>query len=152
MKNQEPLKENQNQPVDIVKIILDSRTEEKQAKKTPVDIPKEFTSEDFFLENNPHGLMRKATFKFLIDNLKAAELKEFKLVLSKLNANEYFEFSPVPYGNGPVEMLYAQISGWRGREKFKIPAVDNVQKFLSHYHTLRFQCSFSFEELYHSVK
>ncbi len=147
MKNQDI-----KQSEDIIKTILDARADDKSAKKIPVDVPKEFTTPDFFLDNNPHGLMTKETFKYLMDNLSERNIKELHLVIGKLNASEYFEFSPVPNGTGPIPMLYAYIGGWRGRENFKIPAVDNVAKFLSHYKSLRFQCNFSFEELYNSVK
>lgn len=148
MNNQEP----NNKAIKLIEEIVSNRKDVNKAKKPVKDIPKEFNTEDFFTDTNPFGLMTKETFKRLIDTMSTSELKELQIVIEKLNNNEFFEYNAVPYGSGPIPKIYAQIGGWRGREKFTIPAVDNVPKFLAHYIALRFECKFSFEELYNSVK
>ena len=143
---------NSNAETNVIQIILDDRKKDKVKKTDHSEVPEVFTSTEFFTDNNPFGLMKIETFKMLITVMSESELHELGIVLEKLNANEYFEFSSVPYGKGAFKKLYANINGPRGKEKFSIPAVDNVSKFLSIYIMRRFTCKFSMQELYNLVK
>lgn len=143
---------NSNAETNVIQIIMDDRKKEKVTKVEHSEVPDVFTSREFFTDNNPFGLMKIETFKMLVSVMSESELHELGILLDKLNANEYFEFSAVPYGKGVVKKLYASISGPRGKEKFSIPAVDNVTKFLAVYIMRRFTCKFSMQELYNLVK
>lgn len=143
---------NSNAETNVIQIIMDDRKKEKVTKVEHSEVPDVFTSREFFTDNNPFGLMKIETFKMLVSVMSESELHELGILLDKLNANEYFEFSGVPYGKGVVKKLYASISGPRGKEKFSIPAVDNVTKFLAVYIMRRFTCKFSMQELYNLVK
>ncbi len=137
---------------DLIQNILSNRKIKKLKDVEQSELPEVFTSKEFFTDNNPFGLMKMETFKMLISIMSESELYELRIVLEKLNANEYFEFSSVPYGKGTVKKLYASINGPRGKERFSIPAVDNVSKFLALYIMRRFSCKFSLEELHDSLK
>lgn len=132
----------------VIQTILDERNAVTKPSKVNDEMPKIFNSEDFFLDNCPFGIMWKESFRLLMDTSKESEIKEFEILLEKMNDNESFEFNSVPYGNGPVKKIYAFVGGWRGREKFAILAVDNMHKFLVAYIKLHFDCNFSLQELY----
>ncbi len=137
---------------DLIQNILSNRKTKAVKEVEQTELPEVFTSKEFFTDNNPFGLMKMETFKMLVSVMSESELYELGIVLEKLNANEYFEYSSVPYGNGAVKKLYAYISGPRGKEKFTFPAVDDVSKFLARYIMRRFTCKFSLKELYNSVQ
>ena len=141
-----------NQENTLIQNILNNRKTKAVKEVEQPELPEVFTSKDFFTDNNPFGLMKMETFKMLVSVMSESELYELGIVLEKLNANEYFEYSSVPYGNGAVKKLYAYISGPRGKEKFTFPAVDDVSKFLARYIMRRFTCKFSLKELYNSVQ
>jgi hypothetical protein len=140
-----------SQDVDVVQMILNDRKKE-ASESSEIPGTGIITADAFFLDNNPRGGMRMETFRHLIKVLPESQLQELQVFFQRLSEGVSIDFKAIAYGKGEIKNFYASINHKRGREQFRIPAVDNMLIFLIFYIDGKVSCNFSMKELYEIVK
>jgi hypothetical protein len=143
--------DNTSQEVDVVQMILEDRKNKQPKVSAAIGITT-IDAEAFFLDNNRLGAMTIETFKELIDELSSSQLQELQLFFQRLNEGSNINFKPLSYGNGKFKSFYASIVYKKGREDFRLPAMNSFYVFLTFYMSGKLICNFTMKELYDIVK
>lgn len=140
--------EQTSKEVDVVQMILDGRRMDAEIASSKKDATPIITAESFFLDNNPRGIMTKATFKSLIQTQSSSSLQELQVFFQRMNEAAIINFKAVTYGKGEIQNFYANIIYQRGKEEFRLPAVDNFMIFMIFYLKGEVKCQFTLKDLY----
>jgi|JI6StandDraft_1071083.scaffolds.fasta_scaffold200804_2 hypothetical protein len=151
-KGTEEVPTTQPQSESVIDMIQRDRKTEVKIDASVLGIAEIITAETFFMDNNPGGAMKIATFKRLINELQISQLREMEMFIDRLSEGVHINFKSLAYGKDGIKKFYANVPGVRGKQEFTLPAVDNIFVFLQFYIDGLFACKLSFKELYEYVK
>lgn len=138
-------------PVSVIDMILADQ-KAKRENLVKLAAPLIIDAENFFIDNNPNGVMYKATAIRLSEEMPAELLQEWDLALEKLRERAPLKFKAISYGKAETPVFYLNFGEYGSIEPYRFPAVDNTLGFIRGVGSRQMVCKITLADIYNQIK